>query len=137
VKPSPARGGPYPAYNRTYPRWWWLRRGPYLRFAAREITSMFAAGVSVLLLAFLFALGSGPGAYDGFLHLLNSPWMVAASVLILVALLYHVATWFRLTTYIVVVRVGHAVLPRAALIGGLVLAWVAASAVVAYFHIWF
>lgn len=127
----------YPLYTRTYPRWWWLRRGPYLRFAAREITSMFAAGFSVLLLAFLFALGSGPKAYASFLHLLNSPWMVAVSILILVALLYHVATWFRLTTYILVVRAGPFVLPRRALIAALVIAWLGASAVVAYFHVWF
>jgi fumarate reductase subunit C len=137
VNPKPDRVGPYPAYTRTYPRWWWLRRGPYLRFAAREITSMFAAGVSVLLLAFVFALGSGRASYASFLDLLNSPWMVAASVLILVALLYHVATWFRLTTYIVVVRVGRVVLPRTAVIAALVIAWLGASAIVAYFHIWF
>ena len=129
--------GRYPVYTRTYPRWWWLRRGPYLRFAAREITSMFAAGFSVLMLAFLYALGSGPKAYASFLHLLRSPWMVAASVIILVALLYHVATWFRLTTYIVVVRLGRIVVPRGALIAGLVTAWLGVSAVVAYFHIWF
>jgi fumarate reductase subunit C len=127
----------YPLYTRTYPRWWWLRRGPYLRFAAREITSMFAAGFSVLLLASLFALGTGPGAYSNFLHLLNSPWMVAAAITILVALLYHVATWFRLTTYILVVRVGPMLLPRRALIAALVIAWLGASAVVAYFHVWF
>ena len=132
---KPART--YPLYTRTYPRWWWLRRGPYLRFAAREITSMFAAGFSVLLLAFLFALGSGPRAYASFLHLLNSPWMVAAATIILVALLYHVATWFRLTTYILVVRLGPIVLPRRALIAALLIAWLGASAVVAYFHIWF
>jgi fumarate reductase subunit C len=137
MKPDPAQTGPYPAYTRTYSRWWWLRRGPYLRFAAREITSMFAAGFSVVLLAFLYALGSGPEAYQRFLDLLNSSWMVAASVLIFVALLYHVATWFRLTTYIVVVRVGKVVLPRAAVIGVLVMAWLGASAIVAYFHIWF
>jgi fumarate reductase subunit C len=132
---KPART--YPMYTRTYPRWWWLRRGPYLRFAAREITSMFAAGFSVLLLAFLFALGSGPQAYARFLHLLNSPWMVAVSVITLVALLYHVATWFRLTTYILVVRVGAMVLPRRGLIAALLIAWLGASAVVAFFHIWF
>jgi fumarate reductase subunit C len=98
---------------------------------------MFAAGFSVLLLAFLFALGSGPSAYASFLHLLNSPWMVAAAITILVALLYHVATWFRLTTYILVVRLGPIVLPRQALIGALLIAWLGASALVAYFYVWF
>src|SRR5207237_6169409 len=46
------RPSPYPYYVRKYPRGWWLRRGPYLRFAAREITSMFAAIVSGFLIAF-------------------------------------------------------------------------------------
>jgi fumarate reductase subunit C len=127
----------YPVYVPKYPTTWWLRRGPYLRFAAREITSMFAAGFSVLLLAFLFALGSGRSAYAAFLDLLGSPWMMAASALILVALLYHMATWFRLTTYIVVIRIGRMVVPRSLVVGGLVAAWLAASAAIAYFHIWF
>ena len=127
----------YPVYVPTYPRTWWLRRGPYLRFAAREITSMFAAGFSVVLLAYLFALGSGPADYASFLRLLRSPWMVPASALILVAVLYHAATWFRLTSHIVAVRIGHRALPRQALIGGLVAVWLALSAAIAYFHIWF
>jgi fumarate reductase subunit C len=127
----------YPVYVPKYPTTWWLRRGPYLRFAAREITSMFAAGFSVLLLAFLFALGSGPGAYAAFLDLLDSPWMVAASALILIALLYHVATWFRLTTYIVVIRLGRTVVPRGLVVAGLIAVWLGATAAIAYFHIWF
>jgi fumarate reductase subunit C len=137
VSRDEGRSTPYPVYSRTYPRWWWLRRGPYLRFAAREITSMFAAGFSVLMLAFLFALGSGPASYAGFLDLLDTPWMVAVSAVILVALLYHVATWFRLTTSILVVRVGRAVLPKEAVLAALVIAWLGASALVAYFLIWF
>jgi fumarate reductase subunit C len=98
---------------------------------------MFAAGFSILMLAFLFALGTGPRSYARFLDLLDSPWMVAVSALILVALLYHVATWFRLTTSILVVRLGRTTLPKEAVLGGLVIAWLGASAVVAYFHIWF
>jgi fumarate reductase subunit C len=128
---------PYPVYVRPYPRTWWLRRGPYLRFAAREITSMFAAIVSGFLLAFLFAVGTGPQSYAAFLRLLDSPWTIAASSVILAALLYHVATWFRLTTSIVEVRVGGRAVPRAATLGALLLGWLAASALVAYFHIWF
>ena len=134
---TPDEGRRYPLYVPRSSRTWWLRSGPYRRFAAREITSMFAAGFCALLLAFLFALGTGPAAYAKFLHLLDSPWMVAVSVLIFVALLYHVATWFRLTTSIVVVQIGRRAVPREATIAALVLAWLGASAIVAYFHIWF
>ena len=127
----------YPVYVPQPSRTWWLRTGPYRRFAAREVTSMFAAILSGLLLAFLFALSSGQGSYQDFLRLLDSPGMVALSAVILVALLYHTATWFRLTTHIVVIRLGQRTVPRSALLAALVGAWIAVSAAVAYFHIWF
>ena len=98
---------------------------------------MFAAIASGLLLSFLFALSSGPGSYQDFLRLLDTPGMVAFSAVVLVALLYHTATWFRLTTHIVVIRLGGRTVPRSALLAALVGAWIAVSAAVAYFHIWF
>jgi fumarate reductase subunit C len=138
-EPDPVRGADsrYPVYVRPYPRSWWLRSGAFRRFAAREITSMFAAIFSGLMLLFLFALSRGPHHYAGFLQWLKLPAVVALSSIILVALLYHMATWFRLSSHILVIRVGRTVLPRGMVIGALLAAWIAASAVVAYFHIWF
>jgi fumarate reductase subunit C len=127
----------YPLYVPQPSRTWWLKSGPYRRFAAREITSMFAAITSGLLLAFLFALSSGPESYQDFLRLLDTPGMVAFSTVILAALLYHTATWFRLTTHIVVIRLGRRTVPRSALLAALLVMWIAVSATVAYFHIWF
>jgi len=127
----------YPVYQPSYPRGWWMRRGPYLRFAAREITSVFAAAVSGQLLEFLLMLSRGPTAYASFLRWMKLPGVIAVSAFVLVALLYHTATWFRLTTHIVVIRLGRRVVPPPLLIAGLVLAWLAASALVAYFAIWF
>jgi fumarate reductase subunit C len=130
-------GRKYPVFV-PKPRWaWWLKSGPYRRFAAREITSAFAAAFSGLLLLFLYALSKGPGHYAGFLRWLKLPWVVAGSIVILVALLYHMATWFRLSSHIIQIRIGRRVFPRIVVIGALVVAWVGASAFVAYFHIWF
>lgn len=98
---------------------------------------MFAAMFSALLLAFLFALSRGQQAYQDFLRLLDTPGLLALSGVILVALLYHTGTWFRLTTHIVVIRLGRRPIPRSALMATLFAAWIAASAAVAYFHIWF
>jgi fumarate reductase subunit C len=98
---------------------------------------MFGAAFSVLLLLFLFALSRGPDEYRGFLDWLKTPAIVAVSILILVAVLYHTATWFRLTSYILVIRIGRRVVPREALIALLVAVWLAVSAAVAYFSIWF
>jgi len=127
----------YPVYVPEYPRSWWLETGPYRRFAAREITSMFAAAFSGLLLLFLFALSRGREAYEGFLRWLKLPGVVALFAVILVAVLYHMATWFRLTAHIQRVRVGRTVLPEGAVVAGLVAAWIMASGIVLYFYIWF
>jgi len=127
----------YPVYVPKVSRIWWLRTGPFRRFAAREITSMFAAIFSVGMLLFLFALSRGRAAYDGFLHWLKLPWVIALSAVILGAVLYHTATWFRLTTRIIVIRLGGRTVPTVVIAAGLVAALLGASALVAYFHIWF
>lgn len=98
---------------------------------------MFSAAFSVLLLLFLLALSRGRGAYEGFLRWLDGPWAIAISAIILVGVLYHTATWFRLTTHIVVIRLGRVTVPPAAIGAGLVAAWIIVSAALAYFTIWF
>jgi fumarate reductase subunit C len=130
-------GPRYPVYVPKTTRTWWLKTWPYRRFAAREFTSMFAAAFSVLMLMFLFALSRGPEEYRGFLNWLKLPGVIAASALILAALLYHMGTWFRLTTHIVVIRIGSRTVSRLVQIGALVVVWLGVSAAIAYFHIWF
>jgi succinate dehydrogenase subunit C len=127
----------YPVYAKRPSRMWWLRRGPYRRFAVREATAVFAGAFSVLLLLLLFALSRGRPAYEGFLRWLQLPAIVALSGVILVATVYHTATWFRLTSHIQVVRLGRRVVPRGVVTFGLVTLWLALSAAVAYFTIWF
>jgi fumarate reductase subunit C len=98
---------------------------------------MFAAAFSGLLLLYLVALSRGREAYEGFLRWLKLPAVEAVFAVILVAVLYHMATWFRLTAHIQVVRLGRKVLPRSVVIAGLFGTWVLASGIVAFFHIWF
>jgi succinate dehydrogenase subunit C len=98
---------------------------------------MFSAAFSVLMLLFLFALSRDRSHYEGFLRWLKLPGVVAASCLILLAVLYHTATWFRLTSRILVIRIGRRLVPPRAVIAALTVAFVAASALVAYFLIWF
>lgn len=127
----------YPVFAKRPSRTWWLRAGPYRRFAVREATAVFAGAFSVLMLLLLFALSRGRPAYEGYLRWLQLPAVVALSGVILVAAVYHTATWFRLTSHILVVRLGRHVVPRGVVTSGLVLIWLAVSAAVAYFTIWF
>jgi fumarate reductase subunit C len=122
---------------RREPRTWWLRSPGFRRFAAREITSVFAAGFSVVLLLFLWALSRGREAYEGFLRWLDHPATVALFAVILAAMLYHAGTWFRLTAHVQVVRLGRWEVPRQAVTATLFVVWIGASALIAYIHIWF
>lgn len=124
----------YPVYVRRPSRTWWLRTRAYRRFAAREATSLFAAAFSLILLLFLFALSRGPGAYEGFLRWLQRPGTVVLALLILAAILYHAGTWFRLTSHILVVRLGRLVVPRNVVVGGLVALWLLVSGLVVYLY---
>lgn len=124
----------YPVYVRRPSRTWWLRTRAYRRFAAREATSLFAAAFSLILLLFLFALSRGPGAYEGFLRWLQRPGTVVLALLILAAILYHAGTWFRLTSHILVVRLGRLVVPRNVVVGGLVALWLSVSGLVVYLY---
>lgn len=127
----------YPVYVPKPPRTWWLRTGPFRRFAAREFTAIFAAAFSVVLLLFLASLSRGRASYEGFLRWLRLPGVVVFSSVVLIAMLYHAATWFRLTAHIQEIRLGRTAVPRRVVVGALVVVWLVVSAVLAYLLAWF
>ncbi len=125
-----------PVFVREVRRFWWLDTAPFRRFVIRELTSVFVAGYSVILLLFLLALSRGQAAYEGFLQWLDRTGIVVLHVVILAAVLYHTVTSIQLASQIQEVRLGGKTLPRTFLAAGLTAGWVVASAVVAYLHIW-
>jgi fumarate reductase subunit C len=111
--------------------WWWLERWSYTKFVLRELTSVFVAGTSLLMLWQVRALAAGPDAWNRALDRLASPAAVAVVLLGLVALVYHSVTWFALAPRAMVVRVAERRLPDALVSGLNYAAWAAVSAVVA------
>jgi succinate dehydrogenase/fumarate reductase iron-sulfur protein len=130
-------GRRYDVHVPKVPRTWWLKAAPYRRFVARELTSVFVGAWSVILLLFLFALFRGREAYEAFLRWLALPAIIALSVVVLGAVLYHMGTWLRLTAHVTVVRILGKAVPGPIKLAALVLALIVASAAVAYFHVWF
>lgn len=126
-------GSGYPRHVPPVPRTWWLHTAAYRRFMARELTSVFVAAFSVILLLFLYALSRGRGPYEAFLRWLDLPAILALHTIILLAVLYHTITWFRLTAHVQEIRIRDKVIrPTAAVFG----TWFLATEIVAYFHIW-
>lgn len=83
-------------YIREIPNTWWLKNSFYKAYMAREISCIFITFYSVVLLVGFYRLYQGPDAYQGWLDALQSPWSIAASVVMLLSTGYHSISWFKL-----------------------------------------
>ena len=119
-------------YVRPMPANWWMKRGPYLFFMVREVTSVFVAAYLVLFLVMIHRLHQGPAAYASFLEWLKSPLAIVFHVVALGLALFHTVTWFQLTPKALVVRVGENRVPPAAIIAPNYLAWIVVSAFISW-----
>jgi fumarate reductase subunit C len=111
---------------------WWLSKRTYLAFVVRELTSVAVAWFVVYLLLLVRALGTGPEAYQSFLDWSATPWMIAVNAIALALTVYHTVTWFAVTPQAMALKVRGYRVPGQAIGGGLYLAWIVASAVLAW-----
>ena len=87
------------AIRRTYVRsmdgWW--RRDPYfVRYMAREVTSVFVVAYALILLAGVIRLSQGEAAFGQWLESLATPWSIAFHALLFAVFAYHTWSWFRI-----------------------------------------
>jgi fumarate reductase subunit C len=119
-------------YRRRIPIFWWLRKRAYVKFIARELTSPFVAYAALLLLAQVWSLARGEPAYDRFLAWLRLGPVLIWHGAVMLMLIFHTVTWLNLAPKAIVLRVGGRPLPDAAVIAGHYLAWLLASAFMAW-----
>jgi fumarate reductase subunit C len=93
------------SYHRPISTWWWLRKRSYFVFVMRELSSVFVAWLVVYLLLFIRAVGRGSTAYEDFLDLADSPWLILLNVVAFLFVLLHTVTWFSLTPQAMDVRI--------------------------------
>ena len=75
---------------------WWKRDAYFVRYMAREVTSLFVAAYAVVLLVGLVRLGQGEAAFDGFLKYLHNWWMLVFHLIVLAVFCYHTWSWFNI-----------------------------------------
>ena len=83
---------------RTYRRpmaGWWRRNPFYVRYMAREISSVFVTLYALVLLCGLYRLTQGKAAYEAWLQALSAPLAVGFHVAAFAAFTWHVWTWFQ------------------------------------------
>jgi fumarate reductase subunit C len=105
-------------YHRPVSTWWWTRKRSYFVFAMRELSSIFIAWFVLYLVLFLYAVGRGEAAYQGFLDWASSPWVTVPNVVALAFVLLHTVTWFSLTPKAVAVRVAGRRVPAWHIVAG-------------------
>ncbi len=119
-------------YRARVPTFWWLKRRSDLKFMLRELSSVFVAWFVIMLMLMMRALTQGPEAYQEFQEWLRTPTLIALNGISFCFVLLHAITWFNLAAKAMVVRLGGKRMPDLVITGGNYLAWVIASAGVAW-----
>lgn len=120
-------------YIRKIPKaTWYLRQGRYVRYMARELTSLFIGLHTFLLVCALGALSAGKEAYDGFIGVLQTPYYMAFLVLTLLFAIYHSISWFNVTPQAMPIQKGEDFLPGGIIIGAHYGIWAMATIVVLF-----
>ena len=129
-----------PAYREFHPRWyrprmstwWWLKRGSYLGFILREVSSIFVAWFVVFFLLLVSAVSRGEGAYREFLSWAGSPGILLVNLVSLLFVVLHAVTWFNLAPQALAVRLRGKRVPGAWIAASNYAAWALSSALVAW-----
>ncbi|MDO8959820.1 MAG: fumarate reductase subunit C [Rhodocyclaceae bacterium] len=121
-----------PLIREVPPTSWYLRHPRYLRYMAREVTSLFVGAYCVLLVFALQSLAAGQASYEAFLVALRSPASIAFHLLALAAALYHAATWFNATQKAMPIQVGEEFVSGNLISGAHYVAWAALSIVILF-----
>jgi fumarate reductase subunit C len=118
-------------YVREVPKTtWFLRQPRYMRYMAREVTCIFIFAYTFLLICALGSLAKGPDAFQGFLNALHSPLGVLFNLAVLVATVYHSATWFNVTPQAMPIQRGEEFVPGNVIVGAHYGAWAVVSLII-------
>jgi fumarate reductase subunit C len=120
------------SYQPRVSTYWCLARWRYLKFILREASSVFVAWTVVITLMQINALIRGPEEYAKFQEWLQSPLVIALSVVSFFFVVFHSITWFNLAPKAMAVRVRGMRLPNLAVAAPHFVVWLAISAVVAW-----
>ncbi|HTW12768.1 MAG TPA: hypothetical protein VME01_08500 [Solirubrobacteraceae bacterium] len=104
-------------YPRQHSRAWFIKRWPYRVFVLRELSSVFLAAYTALLLVLVMKVQDGAHAYASFANTLDSPWLLAFNTIALLFALLHTVTWFQAVPKAMPVRRGETKMPAPLLIG--------------------
>ncbi len=75
---------------------WWRRNPFFVRYMAREATSVGVWIYALVLTVGVFRLGQGEAAWNGWLDALKSPLSLGLHLVLLVCMVVHTFSWFEI-----------------------------------------
>ena len=121
-----------PLIRKYPPTTWYFGQERYLRYMAREVTSIFIGAYCVLLVVGLHRLANGPEAWESFLLGLRGADSIVFHLLALAAAFYHAATWFNATQKAMPIQIGEGFVPGNIISGAHYAAWALLSVVILF-----
>jgi fumarate reductase subunit C len=118
------------AYPRQTSKTWFLKRWPYRLFILRELSGVFLAGYTIVLLLLVTEVHNGAIAFKNFANTLRSPAFIVFNVIALLFALLHSATWFQAMPKALPIRAGKQSASTFLLIGANYLLMIALTAIV-------
>ncbi len=121
-----------PLIREVPPATWFLRHPRYMRYMAREVTSLFIGAYCMLLVVAMQRLSAGPAAWQGFLDALRSVDSIVFHLLAMAAAFYHAGTWFNATQKAIPLQIGEEFVEGSYISGAHYVVWVVLSLVVLF-----
>ena len=95
----------------TYPRQtsktYLMARWPYQKFMLRELSGLFLAGYTILLVLLVANVHDGAHAFTDFLNTLRSPALIVFNAVAFLFALLHTVTWFQAMPKVLPLRYGR------------------------------
>lgn len=80
---------------RQYSKAWFLKRRPYRIYMLRELSAVFFAVYTLLMILLVAKVHDGVSAFREYVDTLRSPGLVLFAIVALLFALLHSVTWFR------------------------------------------
>jgi fumarate reductase subunit C len=118
-------------YVRDIPKTtWFLKQSRYQHYMLHEISSIFVAIYTGILIVGLFRLAQGPEAWAGWLAAVTSPIGIIFHVLAFVFALIHTTSWFKAVPQAMRIQTGETFVPGKLIVSAHYGVWAAVSVVV-------
>lgn len=96
---------------------WFMTHSRYKHYMLHEISSVFVAIYTIILIVGLFRLSQGEAAWNGWLSAVASPLGILVHLAIFVFALIHTTAWFKAVPQALRIQRGESIVPGNLIVG--------------------